>query len=402
MDFRETLEIANAAEEASFSRLVAEYDKPTRWSGRRLESAQGGSPEYQRKLLEAATFYGQVLRGQRPFHQFEEALSTGDFPLLFADIIDREMLADYVATDKSWPLWAKRGTVPDFRNVNRFAIDGSEAVLAPVPQGDQYPESLLSDTRYTYAVGKYGRRIAFAWESMVNDDLDGLKSIPLRLARGAVRAEEKFATQLIADANGPHATMFSAGNKNQIIVANGSALANPILSIAGLQNAFAVLSRQLDKDGEPIAIGAVTLVVPPALRVTALNILSATEIWIVGDLGGGTANQQVHAANWMRDKTQLAVDWYLPVVSTTNGNTAWYVFASPEVGRPAVEMGFLRGHENPETFVKLADSQLLGGGVTDPSEGDFDTDSIQYKIRHVFGGTRLDPKMAVASNGTAV
>jgi len=78
------------------------------------------------------------------------------------------------------------------------------------------------------------------------------------------------------------------------------------------------------------------------------------------------------------------------------------VFASPAEGRPAVEMGFLRGHETPETFVKLADSQLLGGGVTDPSEGDFDTDSIQYKIRHVFGGTRLDPKMAVASNGTGV
>lgn len=370
---------------------------------RRREAFRQG-PEYQRKLLEAKRFYNEVLEGRpdRPISLLQEALTTGDFPLLFADIIDREMLADYVAAPKSWPLWARRGTVPDFRNVNRFAIDGSEAVLAPVPQGDQYPEALLTDTRYTYAVGKYGRRIAFAWESMVNDDLDGLKSIPGRMARGAWRSEEKFATQLIADANGPHATMFSAGNKNQIIVANGSALANPILSIAGLQNAYTVLAKQLDKDGEPIAIDAVCLVVPPALKVTAKNILMATEVWITGDLGGGTANQQIHAENWMRALTDLAVDAYLPIVSTTNGGTSWYLFASPTEGRPAVEMGFLRGHENPETFVKLADSQLLGGGVTDPSEGDFDTDSIQYKIRHVFGGTRLDPKMAVASNGTAV
>lgn len=394
MNFRETLDNFNTDTVA-----VGGLFGPR--IGRIRETART-KPEYQRNLLEAKRFYNEVLEGGRPIAQLQEALTTGDFPLLFADIIDREMLADYVASDKSWPLWAKRGTVPDFRNVNRFAIDGSEAVLAPVPQGDQYPESLLSDTRYTYAVGKYGRRIAFAWESMVNDDLDGLKSIPSRLARGAVRAEEKFATQLIADANGPHATMFAAGNKNQIILANGSALANPILSIAGLQNAMAVLSRQVDKDGEPIFIGAVTLVVPPALKVTALNILNATELWIVGDLGGGTANQQVHAANWMKDKTELAVDYYLPIVSTTNGTTAWYLFASPDAGRPAVEIGFLRGHENPETFVKLADSQLLGGGVTDPSEGDFDTDSIQYKIRHVFGGTREDPKMAVASNGTGV
>ena len=387
-EFKETLEILDGknAGELSFGRS-------------RRESAKH-DPEYQRKLLEAATFYGDVLQGVRPIWQLQEALTTGDFPNLFGDIIDREMLADYVATTKSWPLWAKTGTVPDFRNVNRFAVDGSEAVLAQVNQGDQYPESLLTDTKYTYAVSKYGRRISFAWESMINDDLDGLKSIPARLARGAVRAEEKFATQLIADANGPHASMFTAGNKNQVIVANGSNLANPVLSITGIQNALTVLSRQLDKDGEPIFIDAVVLVVPPALRIVAENIINSTEIWINGDAGGGTTNQQIHTQNWMRSRMSIAVDYYLPVISTTNGNTSWYLFAAPTVGRPAVEVGFLRGHEQPESFIRLADSQLLGGGVTDPSEGEFDTDSITYKIRHVFGGTRLDPKMAVGSNGS--
>jgi len=393
VEFRETLDNFDA-EKAAVAGLFGGQS--------RLRESRKPNPEYQRKLLEAKRFYNEVLEGARPIWQLSEALTTGDFPLLFADIIDREMLADYVATDKSWPLWAKRGTVPDFRNVNRFAVDGSEAVLAAVPQGDQYPESLLTDTRYTYAVGKYGRRIAFAWESMVNDDLDGLKSIPGRLARGAVRAEEKFATGLIADVNGPHATMFSVGNKNQVVIANGSTVANPPLTIQGLQNAMTVLARQLDKDGEPIFIDAVVLVVPPALRITAENILNSTELWLTDPFGGGIATQQLHVQNWMRSKTRLAVDYYLPIVSTTNGGTSWYLFATPEVGRPAVEVGFLRGHDNPETFVKLADSQLLGGGVTDPSEGDFDTDSIQYKIRHVFGGTRLDPKMAVASNGTSV
>lgn len=35
-----------------------------------------------------------------------------------------------------------------------------------------------------------------------------------------------------------------------------------------------------------------------------------------------------------------------------------------------------------------------------PMEGDFDTDSIHYKVRHVFGGTRIDPIMTVFSNGS--
>ena len=38
-------------------------------------------------------------------------------------------------------------------------------------------------------------------------------------------------------------------------------------------------------------------------------------------------------------------------------------------------------------------------GVGNPMDGDFDTDSIMYKVRHVLGGTLLDPIMAVASSG---
>jgi hypothetical protein len=34
-------------------------------------------------------------------------------------------------------------------------------------------------------------------------------------------------------------------------------------------------------------------------------------------------------------------------------------------------------------------------------DGDFDTDSIEYKVRHVLGGSVIDPKFAVASNGSA-
>jgi hypothetical protein len=33
-------------------------------------------------------------------------------------------------------------------------------------------------------------------------------------------------------------------------------------------------------------------------------------------------------------------------------------------------------------------------------DGDFDTDTVEYKVRHVMGGTLMDPKAAVASNGS--
>jgi hypothetical protein len=39
----------------------------------------------------------------------------------------------------------------------------------------------------------------------------------------------------------------------------------------------------------------------------------------------------------------------------------------------------------------------VGGGGVNPTDGDFDTDTAEYKVRHVLGGTLMDPKAAVAS-----
>jgi len=141
-------------------------------------------------------------------------------------------------------------------------------------------------------------------------------------------------------------------------------------------------------------------VVPPSLEVVALNILNASELWITGT-GGGNTDQQVHVANWMRNRMQLSVNYYLPIVDGTQGNTAWYLIGDPSNSRPAMEIGFLRGHQQPEIFMRDSDAIRIGGPSQGSFDGEFDTDAIRYKIRHVFGGTLMDYKAAVASKGTA-
>jgi hypothetical protein len=103
----------------------------------------------------------------------------------------------------------------------------------------------------------------------------------------------------------------------------------------------------------------------------------------------------------MKNRVRLSVDPYIPIVaSSSNGSTSWFLFANPNNGRPALEIGFLRGHESPEIFIKAPNAQRVGGGNVNPMDGDFDTDSIQYKVRHVLGGVTQDNKMSVASNGS--
>jgi hypothetical protein len=349
--------------------------------------------------MEAMQFVGEVESGKRPMEHLREAMTTSDFPILFADVLDRQLLGYFSETKPTWQAYCRKSTVPDFRTVKRFALDGGEAVLPAVGEREEYPEVPLSDSKDEFSVKKFGRRIDLSWEAMINDDLDAFRRNPERLARAARRSEAKFATELFVDKNGPHASLYKAEFKN--IIKDGAGK-QPILDIKGLQLAMLLLAEQKDNDGEPIVVDGITLVVPPALEVTANNILNATQIWIGAE--GGTATQQVHAENWMKNRVTLQVEPYIPVIATTKGaSTMWALFADPGIGRPALELGFLRGYEVPSLYEKAPDARRIGGGGGEPNES-FNDDSVAWRIRHVLGGTRLTntggAKATVASNGT--
>lgn len=361
------------------------------------------NPKFREAFDRCLDLYESVLSGN-PYSalRFKEAMSTSDFPTLFGTVIDRMVYDTYTQQPVQWTQLARRGTVRDFRPVSRYSLDGAESALPQVDELTEYPAAKISPTPYTYSVTKRGRRIPMSWEAWLNGgDLDAFRDLPTRLANAARRTEEKFATGLYAAASGPNGTFFSTGNKNIINPTTaGGSITNPPLSISALQLAFQVLAAQVDVDGEPIYVEGVTLVVPPALEVVARNILNATEIRAAAGGGVGTGADQVTAANWMRDKVTLVVNPWLPIISTTNGNTSWYLVANPNVGRPAIEVGFLLGHESPEIWMKSPDAVRVGGGFVDPEMGDFNTDSVQWRVRHIVGGTLVDSKAAVASNGS--
>jgi hypothetical protein len=396
---------------------------------------------YERRLHEAQNIILRGLTGsRRDRFRLEEAMSTSDFPNLFGDVIDRAVLANYLETPYTWDKIAYAAEVNDFRPVKRFRIDGGTGLLdntllnptgtnagfdssgnmLPITQGSQYPEDSLSDSSYTYRLQKYGKRMPFTWEVFVDDDLNAIKDTPARFGRGARRSEEYFVSKLYAN----NTTFFSTANKNIVThgIVGDSGADNPILNITALQRALIVMMNQVDTTGQPISVDAVTLVVPPSLKVVAMNILSSDYVWMA-DQGGtqqinganlsATVAQQLHVQNWAKNVVRLVVNYYLPIVDTTHGKTGWYLFSNPENGRPALEFGRLRGHTAPELRMKLPNSVVIGEGSfgpgpgifpgtssANPMEGDFDTDSVNYKIRHCFGGATFDPIMAVYSNGS--
>lgn len=399
MDFLQLQEQLRA-EEASASRLFGNEGQGMH----AVQERQARNVRYQQRLAEAATVYGNALKGSRSaLRLLQEAMSTSDFPILFGDLLDRQVLAQYREWPEEWQTYAARRTVRDFRTVEELKRPyGMTERLERVKELEEYPErDLTEQPRISYAVKKYGARAAFSWETMVNDDLEQLRDTPQRFAAAARRTETRFVSDLFLGTSGPNSTLFSNANKNIVNITNGATSNNPPLSIAALQDAFTVLSRQRDEEDNPIFIDMVTLVVPPSLEVVANNIVNATLIRATAV--GGTSTQELEVANWMSRRLRVVVNPYIPInASVANGNTSWFLFGDPNGGdRPALRIAFLRGYEEPQVFVKSPNARRVGGGDADPMDGDFDTDSIEYKVRHVLGGSIIDPKFAVASNGSA-
>ena len=363
---------------------------------RSVAGARRDDPVYRAKLKEVIDLISNkngLRRHEREFLMYE-SLSTDDFPLLFGDVLDRQVLAAYREAPMVMPQIARKALLRDMRQVRRFEITDGDQRLTTVEELGEYPYSDRDEANYTYTPEKYGRKFKISWETILNDDLNALKDIPNRMGIAARRAEEFFLTSQFFDANGPLDSYF-AGNGGQ------AAVDSLPLTIENLETAIEEMDNYSDGNSEPIDNTAKFLMIPPSLRFTAESILKATNKMYVISGDTDVAAVAYPTANVVAGFDMvILINRYMPriITSGTVGNTAWALFADPNI-IPACEFGKLQGRENPEIFMKTSNQQRVGGGDAQPMEGDWDSDAIEYKVRHVFGGTVLNGRAGWASDG---
>ena len=349
---------------------------------------------YERKLTEVIDLLSNAkgLPAHKHEYLLREALTTSDFPYLFGDVLDRQVLAQYKAVDPVWKQYIKMSTVPRiYPQIGgyRFAITGGDQYLDEVAEKGEYLASPRDEARYTLYVKKYGRQFDISWEAMINDDLNALKDTPARFAKAATRTEHRIAVNLYA---GDYSAVSHAANLYSDGVAAEVNAVAALLTIANLEAGLEAMAGWVDAGGEPIMNRAKYLVVPPALEMTARQILTSTsKMWLdYTTRAAGPINYPMPTNNVVSQMgLTLVVDPYLPIMDTTYGNTAWYLFADPS-DIAAVEVAHLTGHERPEICMKASDKVSVGGGAIGPMSGDFATDNVFYRVRLVFGGVTLD------------
>lgn len=322
-----------------------------------------------------------------PSHRWEflmrEALTTSNFPLLFGDTLDRQLLANYKAAPSVWKAFTKLSTNRDFKVASRHKMTGGDNYLDEVGEKGEYLASPRTEAEYTLQLLKYGRQFDISWESIINDDLGALKDTPERFSNAAIRTEHR-----LVSAQYYHNVVLATAGRGNLSV-------NP-LTIANLETGIEWFAARTDANGEPIPTRPKILVVPPALELTARAILtSATKMGLAGATTiAGAPDVWVPVNNVVSQMNlELVVDPYITIlgaVTTPLSSVAsWFLFTDPRE-LAVLEAAHLRGHERPEIAMKASDKVTVGGAAINPMSGDFATDNIFYRVRLPFGVTTLD------------
>ena len=285
---------------------------------------------------------------------------AGVFAQVFGDSIARRMQAMY--RNMGIYDWYRQvcTEVPaaDFREQKRPRW-GGYGDLPTVAQGGAYAAlTSPSDDEELYTVEKRGGTETLSIESIKNDDVGVIMSLPRKLAQAAKRTLSGHIAALFTANSGAGSTLNS--DSLALFHANHSNRGTAALAASTVAAGRLAMVKQAElSSGKQIGIPPKTLLVPWDLQQAAYDLFRL-----------GTNNE--------KDFVQSLQYQVVPVPEWTDEND-WVLVADP-MDMETIEIGYLDGEMEPEIFVQNSESY---GSM-------FDNDQWTFKIRHIYGATVMD------------
>jgi ATP-dependent protease ClpP protease subunit len=304
---------------------------------------------------------GKRTRGMSRAEIAVQALqSTSDFPSILEQVITKTLRAGYAGTSRTFVPFCRQATLPDFKEVSRVQISGAPN-LKRVLEGAEYEFGTFSDGAEKYSVQKYGRIVAITWETIINDDLGALTSIPQAFGASAGDLESDIVYAILT-ANAALADSVALFDNAHGNLGTAAALIDAISMDPEVADPLAEMRQKMllqkGKEGRYITVRPKYLIVPPGLEAAALKVTNAAIV-----------ASSARDANVIGPSLTPIVE---PRLHDADAN-AWYGAAEPSTV-DTIEYAYLEGHE---------------GVFTETRQG-FEVDGVQVKCRHVFGAKAID------------
>jgi len=124
--------------------------------------------------------------------------TTSDLPLILENVMNKELLAAYAGEVKTFEPIARRTTVNDFREKNTYKL-GEAPDLKPLGEHGEYEYGTFSESKESYRIATYARKLGFTRQMLINDDLSALQRFPQMFGQSAVRLENDILWGLLLD-----------------------------------------------------------------------------------------------------------------------------------------------------------------------------------------------------------
>jgi HK97 family phage prohead protease len=278
--------------------------------------------------------------------------STSDFANILEDVSNKSLQIGYSEAPETWSMWARTGSIPDFRQANRPNLS-AYSDLDVIPESGEYDYGSFTDLKEVMTLATYGKMFSISRQALVNDDLDALGRIPAAMGRSAARTIGDLAYNVLIlgitnTLNQDGLALFHATHGNYVAPASGAAP-----SVATIEAARTAMATQTDPSGVAILnIRPRYLIVPFALEGTSL-VLQDGEYDPAGTAGTLTPNTVRNTFTVVADGR---LDAYDPL--------AWFMAADPSMVE-TVEVAFLDGQQTPYM----------------ETQNGWSTDGVSYKVR---------------------
>lgn len=368
----------------------------------------------------AAALYVHALEGSRKAQfQVAESIAQGDFAKPLEPVLAAQITKVYHETESNVEAYTTPKTVQGIDRPEPVqAIVISDADQANIPtsnRGDQwvpgtlptvgprekYPEiGLAPFYEKTISASKVGEAFAIDWEAVVNSrggQVDLIDQAVTAFGKHAKQTQDVRALKQLVNSQGFTAKM----------VAQGRAIpGNPDFSdLKRFADALATFQQTpLLIDGNEHVYNSYVLLCAPGYKYLYDRMLNVRTFVSVPERNGAASEAR---------GVQYEYDVTVPV-NITVVETKWLRALYPNIGKgyilvptdaesqyPVLTLNKLAGYPEPSFWVKDSNArEYRGGDVPVLTDGDFDSDAIETKVRHVVGSDLLWGDGIIFSTGS--
>lgn len=286
--------------------------------------------------------------------------STSDFGNILLDVANKALLQGWDEAAETFELWTKKGQLSDFKTAHRVGMGGFPS-LRQVREGAEYKYVTTQDKGETIALATYGEIFSITRQAIINDDLNQLTDVPMKMGRAAKATIGDLVYEVLTG-NGKLSdgkTLFHADHAN---------LSSGAISVDSLDKARQNMRKQ--KEGErALNIRPAYMLVPVGLETLASQTIKSASVK-GADINAGVVNPLQNFAEVIAEARLDDAD-----------PAAWYLAAAQ--GTDTIEVAYLNGIDAP---------------YIDQQEG-FTTDGVATKVRIDAGVAPLDYRGLAKSSG---